>query len=334
MPAIITHYTFALETMERKGRSPEEKEALLLGAQGPDPFFFFGQRPWLRRHSREDVTSFGHELHHVDPTDCYFLMMDEARKEEDEKARGILFSYLEGLLLHYSLDRNCHPYVWSRCGYGRTPEEKKDWGASHTWLETLIDRVYGGEKGTFTIHADKYLALGYRSAVLIGTLWAKANEATLRKESFDENSFLLSVVDYRAIMRLTNVPHGWSRFLTSLMGKKSVPYRMNLPIRLKPEEEALDVMNERHAMWRDPVQGHHRSESLHELMGKAKEDYKVALQILQHAFEGAEGAKEELRRFCHGLDHDGYRPSEKLLYMSPVWPGSRERAPKDERKAG
>jgi hypothetical protein len=47
MPAIITHYTFAKEA---NGGAPHPfLEALYLGAQGPDPFFFYGQYPFKKR---------------------------------------------------------------------------------------------------------------------------------------------------------------------------------------------------------------------------------------------------------------------------------------------
>ncbi len=327
MPAIITHYAFALEAMERKDRLKDEKEALLIGAQGPDPFFFFGQKPWNRRHSRESINSFGHELHHIDPTDCYYALIEISNSAPDE-IKGVLQSYIEGVFLHYCLDRNCHPYIWSRCGYGLNAEEKKEWGASHTWLETLIDFVYGSEKKLFTPKAYRYLEISYSSLTAISHLWMLANEATLKKERFDENSFILSLVDYRSIMRLTNVPHGWSHFLTSFLGKKSVAHKMNYPKKMDESISSLDVMNDKHAMWRDPVKGFHRSESLRDLMHQAEEDYRAVLPILRASFMGEEGSKEALRKFCHELDHDGYRPSEKLQYMSPIWPNSRERGPK------
>ena len=328
MPAIITHYAFALSTMEHKNRAPKEKTALLIGAQGPDPFFFYGQKPWNHRHSREEVTSFGHELHHVDPTDCYFAML-EGISAFPKEMQSILFSYMEGLFLHYCLDRNAHPYIWSRSGFGLTPEEKKDWGAMHTWLETLIDVIYGTEQKVFTRSAYHYLEIDYSSLRAIAELWVIGNNATLKKKRFDESSFILSLIDYRAIMRLTNVPYWWSHFLTRFMGKKSVPYRMNFPNKIDESILSLDVMNDSHALWRDPVKGHHRSESLRELMVKAREDYLFVLPILRKASEKIEGSKEDLRRFCHDLDHDGYRPSEKLLYMSPIWPNTKERGPKE-----
>ena len=78
MPAIITHYTFALETM--KDPSRPFKEALLVGAQGPDPFFFFGQYPFKKRPHHLEVDSFGTALHVIKSEDIP-LLAARANKE-------------------------------------------------------------------------------------------------------------------------------------------------------------------------------------------------------------------------------------------------------------
>ena len=61
MPAILTHYTFA----KFEGVNPERKHfgALVLGSQGPDPFFFYGMLPWKKREGSKVVNTFGSGLH-------------------------------------------------------------------------------------------------------------------------------------------------------------------------------------------------------------------------------------------------------------------------------
>lgn len=316
MPAIITHYTFALEN--EKELEPRLFKALALGAQGPDPYFFFGQRPWKRRNGRREVNAFGVELHHTDITDSYAALLEKARSSDDPE---LLYSYVQGLFLHYSLDRNCHPYIWSRCGFGRDFEEKKLWGASHTWLETLLDFIIGSDQGTFTRKAGKrYLDSQYQDLLRISSLWSEMNGELIKNPMIKEHTFLLAVKDYEAIMRLTNVPHGFSKLLTRLMGKNSVAHRMNYPKKMPDSLESVDFLNEERGCWVHPVSGKDKHDSFKDLWDKAKRDYERAKLIILKAKNG-EPYKEELRLFVNGIDHDGFRPSDEKRYMSPIWPG-------------
>ncbi|MFA6620606.1 MAG: hypothetical protein WCS90_05720, partial [Bacilli bacterium] len=92
MPAIITHYTFALETM--KDANSQHKEAILVGAQGPDPFFFFGQYPFKKRPHAKEVASFGTTLHEIDISSIYSELLKYAHGSTD---KDLLFAYIEGL---------------------------------------------------------------------------------------------------------------------------------------------------------------------------------------------------------------------------------------------
>lgn len=318
MPAIETHYCFALDEGVLKKKYPF---AYFLGTQGPDPFFFFGQRPWKRRPFWRNVVSFGIELHHSDLTNPYFLMLEEIKRRPSED-QELLYSYMEGLFYHYVLDRNCHPYIISRAGYALENDDKKmkkQWQASHTYLETLIDLLIAEEHHVFTRKAYRYLEAPYQELVKISSLWLAANQ-TLKKEGIDEHSYLLALNDYRKVLKLTNVPHFYSLFLTTiLMGKKSQVRAMNYPLKMPKKYRDVDFLNKNHTTWLDPVSGKKRDESFLDLMQKAHEEASYISGFLKR-YRQNESNKEELRKFVNGIDHEGFSPSSTKKYKSVIWP--------------
>lgn len=319
MPAIITHYTYCLETMKAPDR--RYKEAVYLGAQGPDPFFFFGQLPWRQRHDRHDVTSFGVDLHHMDITVPYEELMKYAYLSPDAE---LLFAYIEGLLLHYTLDRNCHPYIFPKAGFSDDPAKKAAFSASHCALETVIDLLIGQKNGTFSLQPEKYMKIDKNQLKKIAAMWASVNGLTLKKEHFDENSFVNAHHDYSSILFLTNNPHNFMRWLMKhTLGVRSVPYAMNYPRKLPEKYASLDFLNERHAEWPNPVTGEKHCESFMDLWSNAQRDYEKAFLLLEKAKTGAD-IHDDFYDFVGDIDHDGCHPNDKKAYMDIIWPEAHE----------
>lgn len=315
MPAIITHYTFAKEVMKEPSRL--YKEALYVGAQGPDPFFFFGQYPFKKREHAKEVDSFGTALHDMDISPVYQALLDYANASKDKE---LLYSYIEGLFLHYSLDRECHPYIFSKAGYAsEPPARKKHYSASHCRLESYLDILLGKKYGTFTYHTDRLLALPEDQLQAISAMWSKVNATTLKNPYIDSQAFASSLKDYRKVMHFVNSPHRFKRFLIALLvGKDSQPYCMNFPSHFSKSEQALDYFNEKHAAWPAPATGQMRTDSFFDDWAKAQADYEKILPLLAKAKTGAK-ILPELTAFVGDIDHDGIHPSEKIAYTAVIW---------------
>lgn len=107
MPAFITHYLFALDCKEEIKRFSDfdlDFNALAIGSQGPDIFFFanpLSVRP-MRKH--------GSTLHRAKPE----LIFDALAEYLKSSSSNIANSYAYGFVLHYALDRKCHPYVYAK----------------------------------------------------------------------------------------------------------------------------------------------------------------------------------------------------------------------------
>lgn len=138
MPSFNAHYLFAHEKLDfAKKAFPEIKEfnegAYNYGAQGPDLMYFARLLPTM---PGPDLMPVGDEIHEGNPT-----MMIQAMKNyfKENPNDYIAQSFIVGFLAHYTLDRNCHPFVYSR--------EQMIWEDGHqkwdrTWIHNIIEHNF------------------------------------------------------------------------------------------------------------------------------------------------------------------------------------------------
>lgn len=111
MPAFCTHYIFLEETAEFLSKSADFKfnfDAAAIGTQGPDIFFFHRVIPVIMPGIPRNKT--GSALHRAKPAAIFDAFRDYCKFSP---AKDIAKSYIYGFIMHYALDRRCHPYVYS-----------------------------------------------------------------------------------------------------------------------------------------------------------------------------------------------------------------------------
>lgn len=109
MPAYSTHYIFAKELKEEIENQVDfklDEAAYYIGTQGPDIFFDHRIMPWMLGKSLRKT---GSKLHRAKPSEIFENMREYISKSNQIE---IAKSYATGFILHYVLDRNCHPYVY------------------------------------------------------------------------------------------------------------------------------------------------------------------------------------------------------------------------------
>ena len=141
---MLVHYCFVEEAV------PEEEKkylaAVRLGGQGPDPFFYAGVNPFTRKKDSKEIAKFGNWMHHVDLTDVYYKMIEYAMKSQ---ARDLLLAYIDGLLMHYTVDRTFHPYIFAESGFDEDGKLTGYYKWSHGAYEALLDVEIGRAKKHF-----------------------------------------------------------------------------------------------------------------------------------------------------------------------------------------
>lgn len=297
MPAVIVHDSFALEFI------PEEEKkyqaAVRAGTQGPDFFMAYGTNPLKKRADSDIIRPFGSHMHQISIFPTYWKLLQYAAEKEGEE-KELLFAYIDGLLMHFSVDRSFHPYIFYRSGFDENGELHGKWGWAHGYFEAILDKVVGTKKGTFQ-RPDKAMGqMDIESAKLISKMWHACADYPLK-----DDSFTLSYIDYNAVTKMMWSPHGGKRALISLFGKYSKPMAMIYPSsKAVKKYEYLDVMNEKHSLWKDPATLEESTESFDELWLKAKEAYESVHELLLRAKKGEDVGKE-LEIWSLNRNHDG-----------------------------
>ena len=111
MPAILTHDFFGKDAFDiaagKLGFSTmEEREAFLLGNQGPDPLFYLAADPLLHRYAKYA------SIMHKEKTPELLLSMRDAIAPLPLKDVAVARAYIAGFLCHYMLDSAAHPFVY------------------------------------------------------------------------------------------------------------------------------------------------------------------------------------------------------------------------------
>ena len=111
MPGIVTHHAFGLEVYEALegliGASASEREAFLLGNQGPDPLFYLKVVP-----AAEEMRKVGSTMHSNDP--ARVLQQVHRVFVVAAPTAGASRAYALGFLCHYLLDSTVHPLVYAQ----------------------------------------------------------------------------------------------------------------------------------------------------------------------------------------------------------------------------
>lgn len=139
MPALITHHLFGEESIDRLPQgviaSDEERIAFILGNQGPDPFFFHMLTPRV-----SDCTLLAQVMHRSRMSRQFSCLRDGVSHLQPRDANlGRAFAL--GLLSHYVLDRNAHPFVYEQqFGIVESDLDLEDSGSQvHAVLESDLD---------------------------------------------------------------------------------------------------------------------------------------------------------------------------------------------------
>lgn len=142
MPAYLTH-RIASEMVEERLSSIDIKneKAFYLGGQGPDILFFRNYQPW--RNARVSL-GLGIEMHHTKVRELFEHALEYVKNYKGED-KDELVSYMSGMIVHYAIDKNAHPFVYEKAG---------DDSALHNRIEFMWDFILTEE--TWGTRADEY----------------------------------------------------------------------------------------------------------------------------------------------------------------------------------
>ena len=263
MPALLAHHMFVhrvMQQIEHAGMSVYNKNAALIGAQGPDVFFFHRVLPWQ---SGISYAKLGSRMHHISPA----RLFDEMQRTiaADSRDREFMLGYMLGFLCHYALDRTTHPYVyWAQTalehddpGYGKGRNRMYQY---HFRIESALDTIIlRRETGKHVSGFDLSAAapeLSEQERAAFARLYAPTLRRLFGVDASPAN-LMHAPSDMRRIFRLIDDKSLNRRRLLTLLERvaRQGPFATSL---LRPADISdWDYANTEHRQWQNPADPSH-----------------------------------------------------------------------------
>ena len=144
MPAILTHDFFgrdALSFVEERSafKTADERDAFLLGNQGPDPLFYLVMAPGV-----DKANQVGGLMHHERPVQLMVALHDAIDMVAPNE-RAVARAYAAGFVCHYLLDVSEHPLIigqqYAICDAGVEGLDRSAGSRVHQEMERDLDEM-------------------------------------------------------------------------------------------------------------------------------------------------------------------------------------------------
>ncbi|MCR5207798.1 MAG: zinc dependent phospholipase C family protein [Eubacterium sp.] len=277
MPAFATHYLFLEEIrneLEEKLGFTLDFKVAGVGTQGPDIFIF--HRLWPPVTIYKSLFGTASLIHRSKPDKLFEAFAEYLKiSEKPDVAR----SYIYGFILHYALDRNCHPYVYAFQNQITEADKHIHPLAAHNRVEHAVDTyLLYNRKGiyppslfnpeeTFTDDKEKLGEIAKLMRFVIKRCYGKdVAESEIVKAVTDTAKLQATLSDKKG--NATKLAH----LIETPLGPVSHYFKLSASIKPKDLDSAQKYANERHREWTSPYSNVTSTESFEELFEKAKPD--------------------------------------------------------------
>ncbi|OMF35928.1 hypothetical protein BK133_09545 [Paenibacillus sp. FSL H8-0548] len=327
MPNVWAHLIFGQLVLEKLNESElllsdEHKNMFNMGCQGPDFLFYHRFLPWQRSAALNRLGSY---MHNKSCGPVLVELLDHISGRPISATRpDSAVLYTLGFVLHHVLDRNLHPYVFSKSGFRKWDHQRfeimmdtlmaKELWNIETWKTPVW--LYIDTKGSF----PPPIIDAFESIV---STYYKELSPLIRREDWNQANR-----DFKAAQRLFHDPTSIRRKLT--FGRIE-------PFVYKKEALDGDILNLAEQPWLDPVDGStYHNESVWTLWEQATNDaLEVVSAILTwlRAHHTPQFTKEDRthvrqlrdaaislignRSYETGLDYD---PAVCIRFADTIWP--------------
>jgi hypothetical protein len=167
LPTTYAHYRFGREVLETLSPAQQQvisahRDLFDLGVHGPDLLFYY------KALKKNPVSDLGYRSHERTGRDFFTQAAAAANAAQD---RDAALAYLYGVLCHFTLDRECHPYVG----------EKEKSGATHSEIEASFDRYLLQKDGLDPVRQDvtAHLHPSQKSAQVVADFYPPLDAQTV-----------------------------------------------------------------------------------------------------------------------------------------------------------
>ncbi|MDO5042278.1 MAG: peptidase [Slackia sp.] len=309
MPAIMTHDFFGKDVYAAHadliGTSQSERDAFLLGNQGPDPLFYLvltlRMRPFF---------ALGSTMHHRNPSKLLDALKESLDVlEENEVATGR--AYAAGFLCHYTLDSSMHPLVYqqqfSLCDAGVEGLTRADGNEVHAEIEREFDEMVLYTKLGRTISSYKpyqeVLRASDETLAVIGKMYAFFCMKALH-EFVPVDMFPTAVKNFRTTQKFfyspRNAKHALANTVETRMLRRNYSFYKSMAHRDNATLTS-DFDNRVHQRWENPFTHESRTDGFWDIFDAAQS---LASRNIETFFED-DFDLAAARRITEGLDFSG-----------------------------
>ena len=305
MPAFSSHYIFACELMDftrNLNGFEADENAVLLGAQGPDIFFSHRVFPWM---TGKSLRPCGSALHRASPT----LIFDSMRSASQELTKNTdsVKSYICGFIMHYALDRKCHPYIYYLQNKITQASPKTNPHTAHNEIEFSLDSYLlnrrMGIKHPYAFDTAATFLKSEKGLDEIGRLLTRTvAEAT--DMSITPFQAIQAARDTKAVQSACLDASGIKRRIIAPAERLAAPFTKNflLTAMLRPRDlqKATRYANINNGCWKSPFSNEASRLSFEELFEQAKAD---ACRMITEFFSGKDCREiTENKSFLTGVE--------------------------------
>ncbi len=294
MPAFSTHYIFAnemIDTLKQKADFKLNENAVLVGAQGPDIFFFHRVFPWQSGKSLRKVGSIMHREKFGDMIDAF---CNYCSSLNDSLDISVAKSYMYGFILHYALDRNCHPYIFKIQDEITKLHKDENPHSVHNTIEFSFDSLLIKEKLGFENPLSFNTAETLNYTVYEKQQMAKAL-ASFNKvipAKFNAIQIETAIDDLKYAQHMMNSVTT-NEFKTICFLERAVsPFTKNFKVssmfRTNDLENAEKYVNINNDNWISPYESKNRNESFFDLYELSKTDAEKMIDAFNNGLSGEE----------------------------------------------
>jgi hypothetical protein len=320
MPASLTHHLFTRVSIDRIGPQlpfvSGNERVVSVGAQGPDPFYFYGFVPWKKHPDKDEVNAIGTLFHATDPAQTLPSLIKGIQSFDGEEKR-IAAAYVYGFLMHYVLDRQLHPYVFFHTGFDLEKGYAMPYSVDHARFEALMDTAMMQKMGVSfaALPPGPSLELSQETLDVLDDLFADWNPDLCK-----ENRFSRSLNDMKSVLKVLFGRFGGRRkLIKKLAGERSMMFAMAHPPVI-PKDEIYDYLNETHRPWRDPATGVITHDSVLERFEIAQKEMVEIATLLLATYEGKDVLDEEWAAIFKAIDFDGKPVGSKQKHFQSIYP--------------
>lgn len=278
MPAFCTHYLFSQELKpwaEENANFKYIENVVNLGTQGPDIFFFKRLLPVFM--PGKAGMKIGSSLHKSQIEKILSAFAEYSKDNDNHIAK----SYVYGFIMHYVLDKNCHPFVYAKVEEILDEDKHIHSSSAHNKVEMFLDSYMMYQKKNIenvkTFDTAKTIELTEEEKTEVGKIVAYVVKKVLDKD-ITAKDVVFAIDDTVKFQNILRDKSG--RFCGFITGVETVVapavkyIKLSSYFRPKDWKKGIEYANINNSVWASPYDRIERTSSFEELFTVAVDDAK------------------------------------------------------------